>query len=65
MAKTHGVLNKKYPDLIDLFAKKEEARRKRADRPPEEKFESVKKQRELQLQLKSAKVIKKAGVEKD
>ena len=65
MAKTDAVLNKKYPDLSDLFAKKEQARRERARRSPKEKFEMVEKQRELQRVLRSAKVIKKGGVEKD
>ncbi len=64
MAKTDAALKKEYPDLTDLFAKKEEARRERARRPLKEKFEMVEKQRKLQVLLKSAKIIKKGGVEK-
>ncbi len=63
MAKTDAVLNKKYPDLTELFAKKEQARRERAARSPKEKFELVEKQRKLQALLRSAKITKKGGVE--
>jgi hypothetical protein len=65
MGKTDSVPNKKYPDLTDLFAKKEQARRERAARSPKEKFEMFQKQRKLQVLLKSAKLIKKGGVEND
>jgi ribosome assembly protein YihI (activator of Der GTPase) len=64
MAKTDAVLNKKYPDLTELFAKKEQARRERAALSPKEKLEMVEKQRKLQVLLRSAKIIK-VGVEKD
>jgi len=65
MAKTETVPNKKYPDLTDLFAKMEEAKRKRVSLPIKEKFEMVKKLQKLQAILKSAKVIEKGGVPKD
>jgi hypothetical protein len=64
MAKTDSVL-KKNPDLTELFAKKERARRDRAARSPKEKFELVEKQRKLQSLLKSAKIIKKGAVENE
>lgn len=65
MAKTDGVLNKRYPDLTELFARKEAARRERARRSPKEKLETVEKQRKIQLHLRSAKLIKKGDVKKD
>ncbi|PYS99595.1 MAG: hypothetical protein DMF63_10950 [Acidobacteria bacterium] len=65
MAKTDSVLKKKYPDLTDFFAQKEKARSERASRSPKEKFELVQKQREIQRILRSAKVIKKGGLNQD
>ena len=61
MAKIRKTVEKKYPDLTQLFAAKEEARRKRAKQSPTEKFRAVQKLNELRAVLKTAKIIKRSG----
>ena len=63
MAKTPKIVEKTYPDLSGLFAKKEEARRERAKLSPKEKLEIVERQNRMHLLFKSAKIVKKGGVE--
>jgi len=64
MAKTPTAVEKKYPDLTQLFAAKEKARRARAKKSPTEKFETVRKLNTVTAILKSAKIVKRSGVKR-
>jgi len=65
MAKSNKSVVKKYPDVSGIFAAREKLRKQRANESPEEKLRVLGELQELDKILKSAKIIKKGGVQKD
>jgi hypothetical protein len=65
MAKSSKAPVKVYPDLSRFFALKEEARLAKAEMSPSEKLAELEQIREISKIFKSAKIIKKGGVQKD
>ena len=65
MAKSNESVGKKYPDVSGIFAAKQKLRKRRADESPAEKLRVLGELQELDKILKSAKIVKKGGVQKD
>ncbi len=65
MAKSNKSVIKKYPDVSGIFAAREKLRKQRADESPTEKLRVLGELQELDKVLKSARVIKKGGVQRD
>ena len=65
MAKGNGDVTKKYPDLSRMFEMRDRARLARAKEPPVRKLKALGELQELGKILKSARIIKKGGIQKD
>ena len=64
MAKSSESVIKKYPDVSSIFARRDRLRRQRADASPAEKLRILGELQELDEILKSAKTVKKGGVQR-
>lgn len=65
MGKSSKSVATKYPDVSSIFAAREKVRQRRADESPAEKLRILGEIQELDKILKSARVVKKGGVQRD
>jgi hypothetical protein len=65
MGKSSKSIATKYPDVSGIFAARQILRQRRANADPAEKLRILGELQELDKILKSARVVKKGGVQRD